>query len=54
MDGDMSHNPNILNRMIASLIDNDIVMGSRFERWGQGGKMGAASQNDFRSRGLYG
>lgn len=31
MDGDMSHNPDILNQMIASLIDNDIVMGSRFE-----------------------
>ena len=40
MDGDMSHNPNILNRMIVSLADNDIVMGSRFkegskvEKWG--------------------
>lgn len=40
MDGDMSHNPDILNQMIASLIDNDIVMGSRFkegskvENWG--------------------
>ena len=40
MDGDMSHNPNILNRMIVSLTDNDIVMGSRFkegskvEKWG--------------------
>lgn len=32
MDGDMSHNPDILNQMIASLIDNDIVMGSRFEK----------------------
>ena len=31
MDGDMSHNPDILNQMIASLIDNDIVIGSRFE-----------------------
>ena len=40
MDGDMSHNPDILNQMIASLVDNDIVMGSRFkegskvENWG--------------------
>lgn len=30
MDGDMSHNPIILNQMIAALADNDIVMGSRF------------------------
>lgn len=40
MDGDMSHNPDILNQMITSLVDNDIVMGSRFkegskvEKWG--------------------
>lgn len=32
MDGDMSHDPIILNQMINSLIDNDIVIGSRFER----------------------
>lgn len=30
MDGDMSHNPIILNQMIDALSDNDIVMGSRF------------------------
>jgi len=40
MDGDTSHDPSILNRMIVSLTDNDIVMGSRFkegskvEKWG--------------------
>ena len=31
MDGDMSHDPSILNQMIASLIDYDITIGSRFE-----------------------
>lgn len=30
MDGDMSHDPVILNQMFAALSDNDIVMGSRF------------------------
>lgn len=30
MDGDMSHNPVILNQMIESLEDKDIVIGSRF------------------------
>ena len=54
MDGDMSHNPVIINQMIASLLDNDIAIGSRFEEGGQGGKMGASSQNDFRNRGFYG
>lgn len=40
MDGDMSHDPAILNQMIDSLTDNDIAMGSRFgdgskiENWG--------------------
>ena len=31
MDGDMSHDPAILNQMIASLLDHDVVIGSRFE-----------------------
>ena len=31
MDGDMSHDPIILNEMIFSLADNDIAIGSRFE-----------------------
>lgn len=35
MDGDMSHNPVILNQMIVSLIDNDIAIGSRFEKGGE-------------------
>lgn len=30
MDGDMSHNPIILNQMIESLTDQDIAIGSRF------------------------
>lgn len=34
MDGDMSHNPIILNQMIISLTDNDIAIGSRFEKGG--------------------
>ncbi|MBU6430872.1 MAG: polyprenol monophosphomannose synthase [Patescibacteria group bacterium] len=40
MDGDMSHNPVILNQMISSLVDNDIAIGNRFgegsgiENWG--------------------
>ena len=40
MDGDMSHDPSILNQMVSSLIDYDIVIGSRFEegsvveKWG--------------------
>ena len=32
MDGDMSHDPSILNQMITSLISYDIVIGSRFEK----------------------
>ena len=40
MDGDMSHNPVIINQMIASLIDNDIVIGSRFEDGGRVEKWG--------------
>ena len=40
MDGDMSHNPIIINQMIASLIDNDIVIGSRFEDGGRVEKWG--------------
>ena len=34
MDGDMSHNPVIINQMIISLADNDIAIGSRFEEGG--------------------
>jgi dolichol-phosphate mannosyltransferase len=32
MDGDMSHDPAVLNDMILSLSENDIAIGSRFEK----------------------
>lgn len=35
MDGDLSHNPEHLNRMIGALKENDLVIGSRYVRHGE-------------------